>query len=140
MNKLPLDIYDDMPRAMRAYIANYGFHFSKAACDFAVSCMKVKDRSSNTQKRLEPWDKDTVDKFLLRHEITLSEYNLYDRVYVANMARADYYGSSLPDEQHLALFIRDYINDIDASPEKPFRHWLSDRVGSGEPVEWEDIL
>lgn len=35
----PLDIYD-IPSDMRAYLRNYGHHFSRKACQFAISKMK----------------------------------------------------------------------------------------------------
>ena len=42
MKYVPLDIYDDMPRAMQAYISNYGWNFNKRACEYAVSLMRKK--------------------------------------------------------------------------------------------------
>ena len=65
---------------------------------------------------------------------------LYDHVFVANMAKADFYKSSIPDEQHLALYVKDYLEDPDGTDELPFRRWLATMVGIGEPIEWEDIL
>ena len=32
-----LDMYDEFPSGMKAYLSQYGWHFSKAMCDFAVS-------------------------------------------------------------------------------------------------------
>lgn len=37
----------------------------------------------------------------------------YDFVYVANMARADFFKSSLKDEAALAQFIKDMVDDPD---------------------------
>lgn len=66
--------------------------------------------------------------------------NGYDCVYVANMARADYWGSSIADEQHLALFVKDFIDDEDAYPGLPFTRYFADLIGSGTNVPWEDVL
>ena len=40
MERLGLDIYDELPKSMMAYLRNYGFHFNKDAFDYAVSFMK----------------------------------------------------------------------------------------------------
>ena len=43
MKKTPLDVYDDIPRDMRAYLQHYGWHFSKRACGTrnSNSCSKI---------------------------------------------------------------------------------------------------
>lgn len=56
------------------------------------------------------------------------------------MARADYWGSSIADEQHLALFVKDFIDDEDAYPGLPFTRYFADLIGSGTNVPWEDVL
>ena len=53
-----LDVYDDMPKYMRKYLQNYGWHFNKALCNYAVSLMK------KSGKPLEPLTKEYVDKVL----------------------------------------------------------------------------
>ena len=35
-----LDMYDDFPSGMKAYLSAYGWHFSKAMCDWAISMME----------------------------------------------------------------------------------------------------
>lgn len=35
-------MYDEFPSGMKAYLSQYGWHFSKAMCDFAVSMMEKK--------------------------------------------------------------------------------------------------
>lgn len=37
-----LDMYDDFPSGMKAYLSAYGWHFSKAMCDWAISMMEKK--------------------------------------------------------------------------------------------------
>jgi hypothetical protein len=137
--KTPLDIYDDIPREMRAYLRNYGYSFSRKACEYAISLMKKKGVSGKPEK-IEPYTKEKAEELLKKHNITL-EHNIgYNFVYVLNMAIADYYKSSIPDEQHLALFVKDYIDDIDGNPENVFRKWLVSMDGDGEPIEWSEIL
>ena len=56
------------------------------------------------------------------------------------MCKADYLGSSVIDEQHLALFIKDYVDDKDGYSELPFTRFYADCVGTGTPIEWEDMI
>jgi len=58
-----LDTYDDMPRNMRKYLRNYGWHFNKALCKYAISLMR------KGGQKLEPVSKEYVDK-------TLEQYNI----------------------------------------------------------------
>ena len=129
-----------MPEAMRDYINQYGWHFSKKACEYAVKQMKKKTASSYKPEKIEAWSKEEVEDLLKRCGVELENNKLYDFVFVANMAKADFYNSSIPDEVHLALFVKDYIDDPDASDETAFRRWLATLVGNKEPLEWEDIL
>lgn len=140
MKHIPLDIYDDMPPAMKAYISNYGFHFSKKACECAVKGMKKKSPATGKLEPIEAWNKEQVEGLLSKNGVRLENAKMYDFVFVANMCKADYYKSSITDEQHLALFVKDYIDDPDASDETAFRRWLATMIGNGEPIEWEDMM
>lgn len=140
MKHTALDVYDDMPYAMYKYISQNGFHFNKKACSYAVSRMKRKNPNSNKLEPIEAWTKEQVEDLLLRNGVTLTDSIMYDHVYVANMAKADYYKSSLPDEAHMALFVKDTLEDVDGSDELPFRYWLQRCIAMGEPVEFEDLL
>lgn len=135
MNRTPLDIYDDMPKAMKRYISNYGWHFNKEACEYAVSKMVQRNRQKVSFK-----DKKEVESLLKRYSITLENDTLYDAVYVYHMGLADYYGSSIKDEQHLMLYVKDTIDDADASSGTAFRRWVATQVGNGEPVPWDDLV
>ena len=55
-----------------------------------------------------------MDNLLLNIPITLQNNIGYDYVYIANMCLADFMGESVPDEQHMALYIKNVIDDIDA--------------------------
>lgn len=138
--KRNLDVYDIFPEEMRRYISNYGFHFSKKACDFAVSLMRRKSPATGKLEPIEPWSKEEVENLLKRNSVTLEHNTLYDFVYVANMCKADFYKSSIEDERHIALYVKDVIDDIDASNESTFRCWLAKMVGNGEPIEWYDFI
>lgn len=140
MKRIPLDIYDDIPKDMRKYIQHNGWNFNKKACEYAVNLMKKYNPSTDKLEKLEPYSKDQVDEMLQNHGITLDNNVGYNYVFVANMAKADYFKSSLEDEHHLALFVKDYIDDPDASSETAFRRWYITMMGNGEIVDWSDII
>ena len=139
MNRERLDAHDRMPEGIRAYLEKNGWSFSKKMCEFAVGRMKSRGDEKDGGKRTV-LTKEKVDKLLETYGIALKNDNGYDSVYVANMAMADYWGSSIEDEQHLALFVRDYIDDADAYAGLPFTRYFADLIGSGTNVPWEDVL
>ena len=55
-------------------------------------------------------------------------------------SRADFLGSSIADEAHLALYVRDVVDDPDQADGFIFNRWYADTVRSGIPVDWEGIL
>lgn len=65
---------------------------------------------------------------------------MYDYVYAALMCKADYLGSSIEDEKHLAIYIKDTIDDYDASDETTFRRWVATMIGNGNPIDWYEII
>lgn len=140
MKKMPLDIYDDMPRSMLQYLKHYGWNFTKRSCEYAVSMMKKRNLSSNKLEKIEAYTKEQVDEMLKKYNVTLENNVGYNYVFVANMCKADYLKSSVPDEQHLALFIKDTIDDPDASEETAFRRWYITMIGNGEMVDWDEII
>lgn len=122
------------------YIDQYGWHFNKKMCDFAVSLMKKKTPSSTKAEKIDPWTKEQVEDFLKRNNVTLENNKLYDAVFVTNKARAIHYGNSIKDEAHLALHVKDCIDDINSCDETTFRAWLATLVGNDQYVEWNDML
>jgi hypothetical protein len=56
------------------------------------------------------------------------------------MCKADYSGSSIPDDYHLVKFVQDYINDIDGYEGMPFTRFYADCIGSGIAIPWEDVI
>ena len=135
-----LDVYDDMPREMRSYLRNNGWHFNKKAVEYAVSMMKKKNPATGKLEKIEPFTKDQVDDLLSRNGVQLDNATGLDYVYVANMVKADFMGSSIKDEQHLALHVKDVIDDPDAAEGTTMRRWYATMVAAGEPVEWDEIL
>ena len=138
--RLPLDMHDDIPMEMRKYLRFHGWHFNKKACDFAVSLMRKKNASTGKTEKIEPLTKDQVDSMLARYGVTLENNVDYDYVYVANMGKADLLKSSITDEQHLALYVKDVVDDVDAGDAEIMREWDAKMTSRGIAVDWEEIL
>lgn len=134
-----LDAREVFPSGMEEYLSQYGWHFSKKMCEWAVSRM-YKRNSLDKKIPIQSWNKDSVDKLLNKYGVTIENKIGYDYVFAANMCIADYYGSSIIDEQHVALFIKDYVDDSDGYEELPFTRFYADCIGSGVPINWEDML
>lgn len=132
--------YNPIPDDMRAYLRNYDYTFSRKACEFAVSLMRKDNPVTKKPERIEPWSREQVDDLLMRNNITLENNIGYNYVYVANMLRADKFKSSIPDEAHLALGIKDVIDDVDCSPYCVFLEWMAKMDGNGEPIEWSELI
>jgi len=47
------------------------------------------------------------------------------------MCKADYYGSSITDEKHFVLYIKDTIDDEDAGDGTTMRRWYATMVANG---------
>ena len=90
--------------------------------------------------KIQTLSKENVDELLKRYGIVIENKFGYDYVFAANMCKADYLGSSVPDEQHLALFVKDYVDDPDGYPELPFTRFYADCIGTGTPIMWEDVI
>lgn len=131
MIRTSLDLYDDRPSSMKRYLRYYGQHFNKKLSDFAISKMKHGKQSISKEK---------IDEILSKHNINLDNNELYDYVYVYNMGNNDFMGSSISDEKHLALYVKDVIDDEDGYDGIVFNRWYADTVRLGIPIEWEEML
>ena len=134
-----LDARDKFPSGMEEYLSGYGWHFSKKMCDWAISRMYKKD-ANGKKNFIIPMSKDGVDEILKRYSLKLENKVGYDYVFAANMCMADYMGSSIEDERHMALFVKDYVDDQDGYSELPFTRFYADCIGSGTPIVWEDMM
>lgn len=122
---------------MEEYIGYYGWHFSKKMCEWAVSKMFKKDANG---REIEPrrYTKEQLENLMQRFGINIPFS--YDALYVANMCSADFLGSSVMDEQHLAMYVKDVIKDPDAYDGMVFTRFYADCIGSGTPIDWEDMV
>lgn len=131
---MALDIYDDKPEDMIRYLKYYGWHFNHKMCNWAVSKME------RDGKPIKSLTKQQVDDMLKKENITINNNHLYDYVYIANMCLADFYGSSIADQNKLVKFIKDYLDDPDGYEEIAFSRFYIDTVKKGIPIDWEEMV
>ena len=133
-----LDSRDKFPSGMEEYLSMYGWHFSKKMCEWASSKMykKVGDR----KEYIDPYTRETVDALIKQYGVRIDNNKGYDDVYIANMCKADFLGSSIRTEDRLILYVKDVIDDADAYEGMPFTRFYADCIGSGCPIPWEDVL
>ena len=131
---------DEWPKGARKYFKTNGFHFNKKACEEAVRGLRKENPATKKLELIDAWDKEQVDDLLKRCNVTLEDNELHDYVWVANMVRSDYWKSSITDEQHLALMIKDIVDDPDQRDGFIFNRWISDRLFNGRPIDWEGLM
>lgn len=124
---MDLTTFDKKPEAMINYLRYNGAHFSKKLCDFAVDKMGI-----------TPWTKAEVDALLKGREIENDV--LYDTVYVANMCKSDFFKGAVPDEEHVALYVKAYLDDEDGYEGIAFNRWLADCARKGVVINWEAMV
>ncbi len=132
--------YNYIPNEMRAYLRNYGYSFSKNACEYAVSQMRRRNPSTGNMERFEPYTKEKAQELLEKYGIKLNKNIGYNFVYVMNMERSDRWKSSVEDELHLCKAVKDVIDDEDACPDSVFRCWITKQEDLGNPIPWADII
>ena len=136
MKRESLDNFDVYPEAMVNYLRYNGRHFNRKLFEFATSLMKT----GKDKQPLKVITKKELDEMLKVYGVKLDNSVLYDYVYVANMCKADFLGSSISDEGHLCKYVKDVIDDVDAYDGVVFNRWYADMCRSGVPIDWEDML
>ncbi len=130
-----LDYYDILPAGMDAYLSNYGWHFSKPMCEWAVS--KMRDRNGDPVKMKT---KEEVDAILKRNNIEIENDHGYDKVFVMHMGLTDYFANSIVDEAHLARYVQDVLDDKDGYEGVALTRFLADCNAKGLPIIWQDVI
>lgn len=140
MNRRRLTDFDTQyPEAMLIYMRHNGPHFNRNLYEFAVSKMTKID-ASGEEVPIKGYTKEEVEKILKSQGVKLKNNQLYDFVYVASMCKADFLGSSVPDEHYLSLYVRDVIDDVDAPDGLIFNRWYADMSYMGIAIDWEEML
>lgn len=141
-SKLPLDIYElfVMPKEQMAYLAQNGWHFNKALYEDAASKTYRWNKQTKQKEKVPAYKKEEVDALLKKFAIELENKDGYDYVYVAQMCKADFLGSSVADEHRLAMFVRDYCDDGDQEDGFILRRYIADMTGKGEVIDWLSFI
>ena len=138
MNRVNFTQFDELPQAMITYMRHYGPHFNKQLFEFATSRMTTK--VNGREEPVRKYSKEEIATLLFKSGVQLKNNQLYDAAFVASMCKADYLGSSVPDEKHLALYVKDVIDDVDGYDGIVFNRWYADMCYTGVAIDWEDML
>lgn len=130
--------YDEIPDGMKTYINNYGCHFNKKLCDWAVS--KMYKEVNGKKEYIQPYTKEQTDNLLKQHNVKVERDALYDSTYVINMGKADFLGSSIPNEQYLTKYVKDVLDDADADEGYVFNAFYAKCMFCNVPIDWNSML
>lgn len=114
---------------MIEYLSHYGWHFNRKMCKFALQRLP---------KEISILDKNKVNSLLDTYNIKLENNQLYDHIYLTNYAMSVYFGSSITDEKHLMLFVKDTLDKQEDGT--IFTIWYASMCKFGIPIDWEDML
>ena len=134
--KTRLDSRSAFPEGMETYLEFNGWHFNKKMCQWASSRMYKEENGK--KENIEPYTIESLQALFDKVNIKI-EMN-YDAVYIANMCKADFLGSSIPSEPLVARYVKDVIEDPDGYEGMPFTRFYADCIGSGTSIPWEDLL
>lgn len=130
------------PADMLAYINAYGLHFNKPLCEMAVKKMRKKDAAGRLVE-ITPITKEQLGIIMKESGFSLGDKKVvWDAVYVANMCMADYMGGAVADNRHLAMFVKQTLDDPDGCEGQTFNRWYSDMCLAGEQqyIDWEEMI
>lgn len=133
-----LDSIGKYPSGMEEYLETYGWHFSKKMEEWAAS--KMYREVNGEKKHIVPYGRKQFDDLKDLFGIKINSAKGYDDLYIANMCKSDFFGSSIKDEQSLVKYVKDVIEDPDAYDGMPFTRFYADCIGSGTPINWEDMI
>ena len=141
---MDMTMWDKIPEEMQLYLSRNGKHFNTRLCEFAVGLMRGKENEKEKEKENDkdnPITREQTESMLSAAGLDISDYAApYDAVFVANMAKSDFLGSSLPDMAHVVKYVDDLLTDPDGYEGMVFNRWLADVAGKGVWVDWEKML
>lgn len=118
--------YDIKPEDFLNYLRYYGQHFNQKLCNFA--CEQI--------GKME-YSKEKVDQLLANSQINLTNAKLYDATVLANWCKNRLFNSSIVDERHLVLFLKDMF---EKEGDLIFNRWYADMAKQGVPINWEEMI
>lgn len=130
--------YDEIPDGMKRYLNNYGCHFNKKLYHEAVSRMYTK--VNGRKEYLSPYTKEEIDALLENYGVKPEKGKMYDAAYIASMCKADFYGKSVPNEECLAKYVKDMLDDPDAKEGYVFNRFYADTMFMNDPIDWDEMV
>jgi len=121
------------------YLAENGWHFNKKAYEEAVKMLRKKGATGKPEP-LDAWSKEQVDDLLTKYGIKLDNKIGYDYVYAANLIKSDNYKGSVPDDAHVAMGVKEMVDDIDAADGEIMACWYVKALKRHYPVDWGSFL
>lgn len=88
----------------------------------------------NKLDKIAPYTKENLETMLETNKIIIENNIGYDALYVLNMAKADFHGSSITEEPRLIRFVKDYLDDPDGYDGIAMTRFYADCIGKGEPI------
>jgi len=125
---------------MEQYLSFYGFHFNRKLYEFAVKMMRKKDRKTEVTEEIEPVIIDKLEEALKKYRVNIPHNNLYDAAYLCSMVNADFWGSSIEDEEHMMRYIKDVLCDVDGYEGLVFSRFVADCGAKGVTIFWDRML
>jgi hypothetical protein len=136
MYKEGFDVYDELPKDMISYLRYNGKHFNRKLVNFAISKMTTKDDNGN-KSNIDAITKEQLNDMMKQCGVVITNNdNIYDAVFVANMCKANYLGRSIPDGEHLCLYVKDVLDDVDGYDGVVFNRWYADMCHKGIQIDW----
>jgi hypothetical protein len=129
-----------MPEDMEKYLSFYGLHFNKKLFEFAVSMMKKVDKIAGRTEKVSPVKMENLQVILSRYGVEVEPTDVYDALYLATMVKADFWGSSIEDEEHMARYIKDVICDPDGYEGIVLCRFIADCNAKGIGIFWDMML
>lgn len=93
-----------------------------------------KKNQLNKVDKIAPYTKESLEAMLKAHNVTIDNNIGYDALFVLNMAKADYHGSSIVEEPRLIRFVKDYLDDVDGYDGIALTRFYADCIGKGEAI------
>lgn len=121
--------------AKEMYLAENGWHFNKAACEYAIQYLK-----DNNNKPVKAVSKEDIDAIMKKHNVTLEKNKGWDYVYAYHMAVSDMSGSPLADEKSIVAYVKILIDDPDAADGEVMACWYAKMLRRRNPVDWGMFL
>ena len=133
---MDMTMWDKIPEEQQLYLSRHGRHFNKRLCDWAVKKMRRKGG-----EKIQPYTREDVEAMLIAIGKSIEKYDApYDAVYLSNMAKADFFGSSLTTNEQVAMWVDDVMTDPDSYDGMVLNRWLSDMAGKGVWIDWEHMV